>query len=314
MYTDWKEQLDKNGYILIENIIDTEIVNKTKEGILKDKLKVDMMEYANFMIKKVCETLNTEIDFLKIRVSNNNNSVDAGGFHRDVICLKEWYPVMTCLTYFDDTVMEVIEGSHKINKLNFFEANNILNNHVKQINIKAGNILLFYSTLLHRGIFTNNSPNRRVIQVFDCFEKHNDHTDKIASILGTEKTNNLIILLHKFNLSSSILNLFAYYNFISGTSKFEDEAFADKIGYCMLSSEGQVKRWDYVPFTGEEQPINLYVINPNKKHFGDNILTEHRNEWYYKYYLRQIIIYIIYSLLFIIFIISMIVLIIKKSQ
>ena len=68
--------------------------------------------------------------------------------------------------------MEVIESSHKLRNLGIIESTKLLRNNTKQVKLKSGDVMVFYATLLHRGIFTNtNSPNRRLVQVFNCFEK-----------------------------------------------------------------------------------------------------------------------------------------------
>jgi hypothetical protein len=301
----WRSQLNENGYIIINNLIEDKVIDGIKLGIGYNDVNIDMLKYADYMIKKVGNHLDTEIDFLKFRVSNNNNSIDAGGFHRDVVCLKTWRPVMTCLTYFDDTTMEIIEGSHKLRNLTYCESTDLLKNNRKLIKMKAGDILLFYATVLHRGVFTGKVPNRRLIQIFDCFENNNNYINELVSALGKENRNEMMITMNKFKISSEIFSLFSYYNFISGTTEKEDTCFSNKIKYNMISSEGLCKRWKYIPYNGTPQPINKYIMNPNK--YIDNILTEkQREKWFYLFYIRQYITYTV-SIVFLITIFVMII-------
>ena len=304
----WRRKLNSKGYFIIKNLFDDHtFVEETKSKITTKNVQVDMLNFVKIMINQIGNKLNTEIDFLKFRVSNNNNSVDAGGFHRDVICLKKWYPILTCLTYLDDAVMEVIESSHKLRNLGLIDSTKLLRN-TKQVKLKSGDVMVFYSTLLHRGVFTNtNSPNRRLVQVFDCFEKGKQHLyNELTSVLGKERNNELLIRLHKIKFTSQILNMFSFYNFISGTSKKEDKDFANKISYSMLSSEGLVKRWKYEPFKGKDQLLNVYIINPDNEDI-DNVLPEELvDQWQWLFYKRQIIYYSLFAfLVFIILIIVM---------
>lgn len=287
----WRNDLDEKGYILLENILDSDRVDSTKNAISKENVNIDILDFTKYMIKKISDTLETPIDFHKYRLSNNSNFVDASGFHRDVQCLKDWKPIMTCLTYLDDTDMEVIEGSHKSKNLSYKKAYDLLTNNRKTVHIKSGNVLVFYATLLHRGVFNDLTKNRRLLQVFDCFEKGKEYDPEMVSILGDNSTNQLSFYLNSHSLTQNILNMGSYFNFASGTTEEEDIEFAAKIGYSVLSSEGAVGRWEYVPYVGEPQPLNKYVINPIRKNVDYVLSSELRPLWYYKYYTRQAMTY-----------------------
>jgi hypothetical protein len=187
--------------------------------------------------------------------------------------------------------MEVIEGSHKSKNLSYKNAYDLLSNNRKTVQIKSGNVLVFYATLLHRGVFNDLTKDRRLLQVFDCFEKGKEYDPEMVSILGDNSTNQLSFLLNSHSFTQNILNMGSYYNFASGTTQEEDKEFAAKIGYSVLSSEGAVGRWEYVPYKGEPQPLNKYVINPVRKNVDYVLSNELRPLWYYKYYTRQIMTY-----------------------
>lgn len=308
------ENLNNKGYFIIKNCFDKQFIDDTKNKITTDNVQTDMLEFVKVMMNQIGNRLGTEIDFLKFRVSNNNNSVDAGGFHRDVVCLKKWYPVITCLTYLDDTVMEIIEYSHKCRNLRYIDSTKLFNNNKKRITLKSGDIMIFYSTLLHRGVFTNTkSPNRRLVQVFDCFEKGHDFYHDLISVLGKERNNDLMIKLNKINFTSYIFSMYSYYNFISGTSKKDDKYFANKIGYSMISSEGLVKRWTYEPFNGQPQPLNVYILNPEMKDKNNILSDEFTDEWRWIFYERQAVYYTIYILILLILLIFLIVYLFLKK-
>ena len=117
----------------------------------------NMMEFSQ---RKV-----SGLSFSKYRFSNNNNSSDASTFHRDLYNHTEndIVPIFTVLVYFDDTQMELIPGSHiKNNKYTFDDR--------KTIDIKAGNTLVIFANLLHRGKNFTNSGNRRILQIFEVCE------------------------------------------------------------------------------------------------------------------------------------------------
>ena len=132
------------------------------------------------------------------------------------------------------------------------------------------------------------------------------------SILGKERNNELAIKLNKNKITSQIFNMFSFYSFISGTTRKEDKDFANKIGYSILSSEGLVKRWKYGPFKGEEQPLNVYIINPDNEDKGNVLPEELVDKWYWLFYKRQVIYYSLFSLLIFIILIFVVYFFVKK--
>ena len=64
--------------------------------------------------------------YVKARISNNNNSIDASVLHSDVYnftCETE-IPIYTALCYFDKAQLELIPGSHLKPRESFIELNN----------------------------------------------------------------------------------------------------------------------------------------------------------------------------------------------
>lgn len=207
------------------------------------------------------------IDFVKLRVSDNNNSADAAGFHRDLIYQGKEHeftpPFFTCLTYFDHTVLEVIPGSHNIPGYKLMDLPSLYASKQK-IAINPGDILLFYSSLLHRGIFTEKLPHRRLIQVFEVF---ND-TDvlykivpKILHVPGDEKYSNMIIQASKNNgLLIDTYNLCVFINAAMGYGRrYNTLEQCGLTSYTYFSSEGL--RGRLVISDGTWQPINKYILN-----------------------------------------------------
>jgi hypothetical protein len=88
-------------------------MNYTK---MESFIKSDLLDIVN-------KNLNWDIIYTKFRVSNNNNSVDASAFHRDIFAinnkaLNKKVPIFTILTYLDKTTMEIIPKSHKYISMN----------------------------------------------------------------------------------------------------------------------------------------------------------------------------------------------------
>ena len=87
----------EKGYIIFRREIPQERVeygrqqinNKVNYYRLKGFIDNDLMKRANIR-------LNTNLDYLKYRVSNNNNSSDAGGFHRDIHSYAGVPEIYTC--------------------------------------------------------------------------------------------------------------------------------------------------------------------------------------------------------------------------
>jgi cell wall-associated NlpC family hydrolase len=127
--------------------------------------------------------------YTKYRVSDNNNA-DASGFHRDIFAQKNIkLPCYTFLHYFDETIMEVIPGSH--NQL-FVPVSKLVPTLQKsvRVTIRPGDLLIFDATLLHRGIFFVNLKSRKLIQVFELFPTNKDQlqwSDKIHHVKSGNK-------------------------------------------------------------------------------------------------------------------------------
>lgn len=97
-----------------------------------------------------------------------SNATDAASFHRDISCYRMEEPPMifTLVIYLNDTSMSVIPKSHKNLKYSTLD---MLKSSSLTINIQAGDAVLFYATLLHRGNFKEKMKERRVVQCFDIF-------------------------------------------------------------------------------------------------------------------------------------------------
>lgn len=208
--------LEEHGYIIFRDVIDKQSINYGRNQInskvnyykLKPFIDIEMMSKINILT-------NMDLDYIKYRVSNSNNSSDAGAFHRDIHTYDKTQPIYTCLAYLDESILEIIPRSHKELCISYLDFNKFYKSKI-QLRMKPGDLLLFNASLLHRGIFyKNNTDNRRLIQLFDCvnvknikeFEKtilHIPCRNNCSSFIS-----NFLININKNKYTSNLLNRLA---------------------------------------------------------------------------------------------------------
>lgn len=290
------DQLNTEGYILFKNILSIDVINKGCSYI--DDQRMDYNGMRNFieqnMLKALNTKLNTSLIYTKYRVSNNNNSIDAGAFHRDIMPIHNNSPVVpiyTCLCYLDKTVMEIIPGTHKTIVMSYTDAIRTYSAK-KSIVIEPSDLLIINSLLIHRGIFTEGLQSRRLIQVFNCYKNREDFDTYMPMIIdtpGDDKHQDLFLRIYKNYVTSMIPNIFGYLNAATGGGVRGSETIAncpiDLSKYLYYSSEGLCKRVTVVPNT--LQQINLYAIVIPKKTLDDSC----RADYMYKRYNKQFYIY-----------------------
>lgn len=265
-------QLETEGYYIMRNVLSESEIKHGLSCINKEGTQVIYSEIQTFikgnMLNKVQNLLQWPlIDYVKYRVSDNNNSVDASGFHRDIAYQgnDKFFvpPVYTCLTYFDRTVMELIPQSHKRQHYDLSDLYDLYNTKLN-LEIQPGDILIFHSSMLHRGIFTQKLPHRRVIQVFEVFNSEKTLQEMIPRIMhvkGDEKYGSFMIQASKgVGPLISMINTWAYINAAQGYgAKYQTFKVCGIKGFDYFSSEGLCHRLDVEPNTW--QAINKYIIN-----------------------------------------------------
>ena len=203
--------LEENGYIIFRDIIDEKSINYARNQV---NSKVNYYKIKPFidleMMKNINRLTNMDLDYIKYRVSNSNNSSDAGAFHRDIHTYDKTQPIYTCLAYLDESMLEIIPKTHKILSIPYLDFSKTFKSKI-QLKMRPGDLLLFNASLLHRGIFyNNNSNNRRLIQLFDCVSKRNmrEFEKSILHIPCRDKCSSLIAnFLIKINKNKSSSNL-----------------------------------------------------------------------------------------------------------
>jgi hypothetical protein len=152
--------------------------------------------------------------YVKARLSNNNNSIDASVLHSDVynFTSEKEIPVYTALCYFDNAQLEIIPGSHLKPRESFIAENN------KRIvlDLEPGDIVLFNAAIMHRGVNFTKEGDRRVLQVFEIFptqEIYNENIGKLLTVDTSSKSNskNLLYYVAQIKWLIEIVNFIGFY-------------------------------------------------------------------------------------------------------
>jgi len=248
------------------------------------------------MIKKLNTVMNWDADYIKFRVSDNNNSSDASTFHRDLIAQQDVFiPSFTCLSYLDTTVMEVIPKTHKKLFINIFNIVNIYSERV-HIEINPGDMLLFYSSLLHRGIFTKNKNSRKLVQIFEVFPNNqllNTYKDKILHVRREESYSSIMPIISKYSVPIYFFNLLGYINASTGYGKLDN--IPENVLY--LSQESIQGR--EVIKKGELQPTNKFIVKYKTNDLDKSLNSSFNYQCYHrKMYIGMFITLILFLVLY----------------
>jgi hypothetical protein len=271
--------LERDGYLLLRNIIPADDIKDAQNAITQTEVSYNIIDkyIQNSMLGIINKKFGWQSVHNKYRVSNNNNSSDASTFHRDIICQDIYYknknewqlnPAMTILSYLDTTIMEIIPGTHIKPIIEWSEVIKTYKTRL-QFTLNPGDILVFYSTTLHRGIFTENLAHRRLIQVFETYktkDEYNKYSNDIYHVKSNETYSNIMIWLSKQDFAIYILNNIGYLNAATGYGHI-----TNTLPY--LSSEGTRGRLVLDP-SQEWQPINKYVYHTPKQELPEKYMTK----------------------------------------
>ncbi len=198
-----------NGYVIYKKKLSIE---EQTFGLSCMKDKVDYTLLKTFIDNYFLPKIQFENPvYLKARISNNNNSIDASLFHSDLynFTSEKEIPVYTALCYFDKAELELIPGSH-IKRDSFIDDNN------KRIvlELEPGDIVVFNSLILHRGVNYSKGVNRRVLQVFQIFptqELYKENVSKILTVDTSSKKNNSLYYIAHIKWLIEIINMIIFY-------------------------------------------------------------------------------------------------------
>ena len=157
----------------------------------------------NVYFPKVNNTFNWNCIYTKFRLSDFTNLKDASFFHSDVYNYTDSFmPIYTGLCYFDDSTLEIIPHSNIKNNNNF----SCLFNTKQTIDVKAGTIIVFNSTLYHRGMIKDNSAkHRRLLQIFDIFPNRtifNTHFPKFYTV--STKKSSVVNIYNNYSIFNNV--------------------------------------------------------------------------------------------------------------
>ena len=294
-------ELHTNGFLLLKNKLSEEGIKKGRESFQKTSVNYTLMDdfINNYMISTFNENLNVDFVNVKYRASNNNNSTDAGSFHRDLHLYTNKHNqnnpvnIFTCLAYLDESYMELIPKSHLFSHMNYLKALELFNKSI-QIHIEPGDLLIFHANTIHRGIFykTKHNKNRRLIQCFDCIDKQSYNTlaPKILHIpckpFCNEKEANLLIKLQRVKFMSNLMNFINYFNVARGYGYKlgMKSALNDDNDFLYISTESNQERLE--PKGNSWEKGNVYII---KKDVFDIKPSDVNTFRLYSHYLNTII-------------------------
>eukprot|EP00899_Mesostigma_viride_P005265 jgi/Mesvir1/1473/Mv14457-RA.1 len=282
------DELDKNGYVVLSQALTPQDV-KSGEACIRSGGPglVDYAAMETFIRTKMLRIAQQKLsweraDFTKFRVSDNNNSADAGSFHRDLVYQGREDPFVppfyTCLAYFDSTVMELIPGSHRRVAYAWTELPGLYAGRIR-MRLQPGDLLVFSSSLLHRGVFTENLAKRRLVQVFEVFRDANTRdlcVPRVLHVEGRETFSGFMIWASRGGVAKWVINSVGFANAARGYGvQFDILKRCGLERYLYFSSEGLRKRIEVSP--GTWQPINQYIINKSLN------LADLPAEWYATY-------------------------------
>lgn len=307
---EFSDKINKKGFLLIRNSLTNNEVEYARSCF--NKTMVNYKNLKNFidsvMLKNINKILNCSLVNIKYRASNNNNSTDAGTFHRDVYNydpkINGAPNIFTFLSYLDPATMELIPYSHNLTNMSFLRGQKMRRSAVK-IDMRPGDLLIFNSSLIHRGIFYKSPvENRRLIQCFDCIDSR-EYNFLASKILHTscnpecnQKRAKILENLNKIKLISNIINYISYINVSKsyGNTLNLHKKINTK-GTCYISSEGNQDRLK-PKNTGWEKG-NMYIMNKNTKDIDSN---DYKTYLHYSFYVNNTIYSLIIFLILVVLI------------
>lgn len=207
-------ELNNNGYIVIKNKMS---IVEQKSGLscmINDKVNYTVLKsfIDNIFLPK---TPFSDPVYLKARISNNNNSIDAAVLHSDVynFTTETEIPMYTALCYFDKAELELIPKSHIMPRSSFMDDNN---NRII-LHLEPGDIVVFNAVITHRGVNFSKGKNRRLLQVFEIFPTRELYEQNVSKFLtcdtstGNKNEKNLLYYIAQVQWLIDIVNFVAFY-------------------------------------------------------------------------------------------------------
>ena len=262
------DELSHQGFLVLKGRLSQEDISYARACFTKKTINYQNLKNVNEnYLQKIGDHLGVKLTSMKFRASNNNNSVDAGAFHRDLHLKQniELPRIYTCLLYLDDSTMQLIPGTHKQTHMSLNQALRRFKDK-KNISVKAGDILVIYASIIHRGIFFKKQDNRRLIQQFDCLDvkslsKLNNQILHVpCSHKCFHKISHTVVKINKIKPVSNFFNYLYYINVAQGYVRHVN--LEKKLGYPeVIGFSSEVNQSRLKPkFEGFEEG-NRYIVN-----------------------------------------------------
>ena len=308
-----RQTIKETGYYIFRNMISPAELEIAKKYFYDHDVNYNRLknEFINpFMLKKVGTELDKKLVNIKYRASNNNNSADAGAFHRD-LHIKSGEKRVSChtvLTYIDGGVMQLIPTSNRKQNIDIFDVKDYFNMR-EEIELNPGDVLMFEMATIHRGIFYKKQDSRRLIQLFDTvFEEDLDFFLRRVLLIPcghkcNKKASDYLIKVNKNRFLSNMINSVSYYNTALGYSKLPMKYISSTPDVKYISTESNQPR--VIVEDDTFQKDNYYCINLPTK---DISLADRERFMFLSFFLNQIL-----TLLLIIVLIAIVVLTVRVA-
>jgi len=159
-----KENLDKDGIILLAEFVTNDDIIQIKELINENKIK-DVQKYiisSPNVQNKTTGLLGGDYDFHDyiFLIKRSQFHTCHRDYNGDFFNENQQYPSYTIIIYLEDMekCLDVIPKSHLVHQ----EYNMNVTDHTQTVFCKAGDAILFNANLIHNGSLNDNENNMRV--------------------------------------------------------------------------------------------------------------------------------------------------------
>lgn len=235
--------VNDTGIRIYRQVLNDNDIESLKKSIMKDTMVnyKNMAETIDGIIKRNFPSYNWE----KYRPSLTGSNIhDASMFHRDVISndySKTRGIFYTMVIYLQDSDFTYIPYSNGKLEADLDKQ--------ETTTVNKGDLVVFDSTMLHRGNFNKNRDNRTCIQIFNVI--HKDKLDNLNDIKDTMMSDSFMeSVLYADWLRNIFKEVSDSYYIFNPTSNGTDT--------LMLMTEGGSKRTE-----SEVEKHNLYYLNKN---------------------------------------------------
>jgi hypothetical protein len=264
--------LSQNGYIVLENSIDTNLGNNCL-----DTNKIDYKCIYSAINRKYFPTIQKQIpdsdgaSFRRFIFSNNSYSSMDSLYHANSYNHTDTneIPIYCAYLFFSSAKLEIIPGSHNAtNKMNY--ASKI------QLDLQNGDVVIMNSNLHNRTI---NNGNSKILKIMDIFPNEEIKARYSHNFIVAQMNNSLIIkhiifsliFLSKSNLIMNFINYFYYFLvYYDAHNKFLLESINNKGKIVSYEANGR----KYLDELNERESWNTYIItdrNISTQYFGNNL-------------------------------------------